>query len=111
MVTTMLIALAGLLTPWPLKILVDNVLQNQPLTPILARPLGWLARDRFGLLMFAVLAGLAITLMENGLRVLGSYVNTRLELGMALEFRSDLFQHAQRLSLAYHDQSRSGMVI
>jgi len=25
--------------------------------------------------------------------------------------RSDLFRHAQRLSLAYHDQRRSGMII
>jgi ABC-type multidrug transport system fused ATPase/permease subunit len=30
---------------------------------------------------------------------------------MTLDFRSDLFQQAQRLSMAYHDQRRSGMVI
>ena len=30
---------------------------------------------------------------------------------MTLDFRSDLFQHAQRLSLAFHDQRRSGMLI
>ena len=30
---------------------------------------------------------------------------------MTLDFRSHLFQQAQRLSMAYHDQRRSGMVI
>jgi len=30
---------------------------------------------------------------------------------MVLDFRSELFQHAQRLSLAFHDQKRSGMLI
>jgi ABC-type multidrug transport system fused ATPase/permease subunit len=30
---------------------------------------------------------------------------------MVLDFRSDLFQHAQRLSLSFHDRRRSGMLI
>ena len=30
---------------------------------------------------------------------------------MVLDLRSDVFQHAQRLSLAFHDQRRSGMLI
>jgi ATP-binding cassette subfamily B protein/subfamily B ATP-binding cassette protein MsbA len=30
---------------------------------------------------------------------------------MALDFRSDLFQHAQRLSMSFHDKRRSGMLI
>jgi ATP-binding cassette, subfamily B, bacterial len=30
---------------------------------------------------------------------------------MVLDFRSDLFRHAQRLSLAYHDRRRSGTLI
>src|SRR4029453_8933599 len=30
---------------------------------------------------------------------------------MILAFRSDLFRHAERLSLAFHDQRRSGMLI
>lgn len=30
---------------------------------------------------------------------------------MILDFRGDLFQHGQRLSLAFHDQRRSGQLI
>jgi ATP-binding cassette subfamily B protein len=110
-VPTVLAALAGLLAPWPLKILVDNVLGAHPLPPVLARLFGALAEDRFTLLVLAVGTGLGVTLLENSLNVLNKYMQTRLEQNMILDFRSDLFQHAQRLSLAFHDQSRAGTLI
>lgn len=103
--------LAGLLAPWPLAFIVDHVLGTHPLSPRLARLLGPQALDRSMLLAFAIAAGLAVTLLEHGLAVLDNYVNTKLNLRMALDVRSDLFQHAQRLSLAFHDRRRSGMLI
>lgn len=104
-------ALAGLLVPWPLKILFDHVLADRPLTGPLAWVLGPLHLGRTGLLLFAVLGGVVVTLVQHGLTVFDNYVNTKIDQGMALDFRSDLFRHAQRLSLAYHDQRRAGMVI
>ena len=110
-VVIVLHTLAGLLAPWPLKIVIDNVLGGHPLPPILTRFFRALAEDRFTLLVFAVVAGLAIVVLENWLRVINSYTNTKLEQNMVLDFRSDLFQHAQRLSMAYHDQRRAGRLI
>lgn len=110
-ITTVLLAFTALLAPWPLQILVDHVLENKPLLPILEGALGWVAADRFSLLGFAIAAGLAIALLDNGLTVLAKHVNTRLEQGIILDFRSDLFRHAQRLSQAYHDRRRSGQTI
>src|SRR4030095_358024 len=43
--------------------------------------------------------------------VLDHYVNTKIDQSMVLDFRSDLFQHAQSLSLSFHDRRRSGMLI
>jgi ABC-type multidrug transport system fused ATPase/permease subunit len=103
--------LASLLVPWPLKILVDSVLQNHPPPPLLSRFAETLTHNRYALLAFVVVATLGITLVVNVLSVLENYVNTKIDLGMVLDFRGDLFQHAQRLSLAFHDQSRSGMLI
>ncbi len=102
---------ASLLTPWPLKLLVDNVLGGQPIPPILAglAPAG--GGDRTTLLIVVILGGLFVTLMVNVLDVLENYVNTKLNLRMGLDFRGDLFQHAQRLSMSYHDQRRTGMLI
>ncbi len=104
-------ALAGLLAPWPLKILFDSVLQDHPLPPVLAFFLGSLAESRLALLIFAVAGVVVVTVLQNGLTVLDNYVNTKIDQGMVLDFRSDLFRHAQRLSLSFHDRRRSGMLI
>jgi ATP-binding cassette, subfamily B, bacterial len=102
---------AGLLAPWPLQILIDNVLQDRPLPSFLAFVLAPLPHHRYALLLFAVVGGVVVTLLQQGLIVLDNYVNTKIDQRMILDFRSDLFRHAQRLSLAYHDQRRSGMLI
>jgi ABC-type multidrug transport system fused ATPase/permease subunit len=100
-------ALVGLLAPWPLQFLVDNVLDDKPVPGFL----GWLGDDRVVLLLFAVGAGFGLVVLQHGLGVFDNYVNTRIDQNMVLDFRSDLFRHAQSLSLAFHDQRRSGMLI
>ncbi|HYN87311.1 MAG TPA: ABC transporter ATP-binding protein, partial [Ardenticatenaceae bacterium] len=108
---TVLVTLLGLLAPWPLKILIDSVLGNVPLAQPLAGLLGSVAASRSQLLVFAVVAGLAVTLLENGLTVLNSYVQTKVEQRMILDFRGDMFQHAQSLPISFHERNRSGMLI
>jgi ATP-binding cassette, subfamily B, bacterial len=107
---TILGSAAALMTPWPLKILVDHVLEKNPM-PAWLTMLGPIAKDPIALLLFAVIGGLFVALTLNGLHVLNNYVNTKIQQLIVLDFRSDLFAHAQRLSLAYHDRRRSGMVI
>src|SRR5438552_2673448 len=85
--------LTELLNPWPLKVLVDHALGNHPPPAWLAALVGS-ATERHALLIVAVVSGLIIALLHNGLAVLTNYVNTRLEQRMVLDFRSDLFQHA-----------------
>lgn len=104
-------ALVSLLAPWPMQILIDNVLEGRPGEGLASRILGWLPSDRYELLIFAVGAGLAIALLESGFNILHEYVNTKLDQRMVLDVRSDLFQHAQRLSMAYHDKRRTGQLI
>ena len=108
---TFLLSVVGLLSPWPMKILIDSALGNEPLPATLVRPLGSLTQNRFVLLVFAVTAGLGVTLLSGALGVLNNYVHTKLELGMNLDFRGSLFQHIQRQSLAFHDQRNFGMLM
>ena len=103
-----LTALVGLAMPWPLKLLIDHALGSEPLPPVLARVLPPLVADGAGLLVLAVATGFVLTVLDGGLNVLNSYVSTRLDQRMVLDFRSDLFEHAQRLSLAYHERRRTG---
>jgi ATP-binding cassette subfamily B protein/subfamily B ATP-binding cassette protein MsbA len=100
--------LAGLLSPWPLAILVDTVLGNKPLPSVLGFIDGW---SRTSLLVFAVVAGVIVTALEHGVGMGQTYVDTALEERMSLEVRSDLFRHMQRLSQAFHDKSKKGMMI
>lgn len=110
-IITVLITLVSLASPWPLQILLDNVLSNHPLPQLLAQVLGPLAGNRYGLLGVAVAAGLAIELFQNGINVANEYVHTKLDQRMVLDIRSDLFEHAERLSMAYHDEQRSGQTL
>jgi ATP-binding cassette subfamily B protein len=113
-VLTILSSAGALLSPWPLKVIVDDVLGNHPVRPVLqpiVNGLHGLGGGKLSILAFAVLAGLVIVAAQNLLHVVHSYVTTTFEQKMILDVRSDLFQHAQRLSLAFHDQKRAGQMI
>src|SRR4029453_17920831 len=95
----------ALLAPWPLAILIDTVLGDKPLPSFLG-PLDGI--DPTVMLVIAVLFGFLVTALEHGVGVGDNYVNTKLDQKMVLDLRSDLFRHAQGLSLAFHDQARTG---
>src|SRR5262245_7332761 len=95
---------SGLLAPWPLKLLVDNVIGQEPLPAAITTVLGELGSHRFLFLAFTVVAGLIVAVIGGGIHVLNSYVNTKLEQRIIADFRSDLFRHTERLSVAYRDQ-------
>ena len=101
----------GLLAPWPLKILVDNVIGQDPLPGTIASALGEPGSHRFLLLGLTVVAGLVITIIGSAIHVLNSYVNTKLEQRIIADFRGDLFRHTERLSVAYRDQVSTGRLM
>jgi ATP-binding cassette subfamily B protein len=93
-----------LLNPIPLQLAVDSVLGRHPLPGILQHllPAGAGGRPAAVLLLVAVLQVLVVLagrLQEMAAHVLRSRAG---EL-MTLRFREQLFSHAQRLSLAFHD--------
>lgn len=102
---TLVTVVLSLAQPWPLALLVDGVLSGQPLP-------GWvtslLGTETGRLIGFAVSAGFLLTITNAAINVLDSYVQSRLEQSMVLDFRSDLFQHVQGLSLRYHEGVKQG---
>src|SRR5437016_6215406 len=90
----------GLAAPWPTKFLFDSVLGAHPMPGWISRLLGATAQNKVALLLIVAGASLFIVIADNLLGVVGNYVSTKLQQHMVLDFRSDLFQHAQRLSLA-----------
>jgi len=93
-----------LLRPWPLKIVVDNVLGERPL------PFGIAAGDASKPALLAVCV-LAQVFLQGMLGVF-SYWNNRTTItigqNMVNDLRSDLYQHLQRLSLSFHARRQVG---
>lgn len=94
----------ALLGPVTLKIAADNVIGQQPLPGYVA----WMAPDglspvvaaMFVMVAFALSVALLSHIQGVASWILQTYTGERL----VLEFRSEAFAHAQRLSLGYHDE-------
>jgi ATP-binding cassette, subfamily B, bacterial len=99
----------GLADPWPLAFMVDSVLGGHRPPALVTRTIG--SHDRYTLLVLAALAGLALVGLRNVMSVLHEYVNTKLHQWLVLDLRSDLFNHAQRLSVSYHDATPTGQLM
>jgi ATP-binding cassette, subfamily B, bacterial len=94
-----------LIQPWPLAIMIDSVAGQQPLPPIAEQIL---PSGRYQQLAILVFAGFALTVLGNALHVWQITIDANIEQRMILDFRSDLFLHAQRLSLSFHDARKTG---
>jgi ATP-binding cassette subfamily B protein len=94
----------ALLTPLPVKIIVDSVFDSHPLPPTLNLIVpSWVTASPRATLWLAVALLLIVALLGQLLR-LGSWI-LREYLGekIVLEFRSKLFEHITQLSLSQHD--------
>jgi ATP-binding cassette, subfamily B, bacterial len=94
----------ALLTPLPLKIVFDNVIDQHPLPHWLAALVPRAAADSStGLLVAVIVLIITVALLtqmrESASSVLAAYTGEKL----LRAFRARIFRHAQRLSLAYHD--------
>lgn len=94
----------SLLTPLPLKIVIDNVVNSHPL-PKMLRGLvpDSLVQSPSGMLLFAIGLLVGVKLLTYVTSMVSALVEASASEGMVLDFRTRLFAHVQRLSLRYHD--------
>jgi ATP-binding cassette, subfamily B, bacterial len=103
---------ANLLEPWPLKIVLDNVLKSKPMQGWLNNWILWtFGDDKLGVLKFAALAVLVIAIVGAGCSYVEKYVTTSVGQWVTHDLRRTLYSHIQRLSLAYHDHKQTGDLI
>jgi len=98
-----LIAGFDLLKPWPLQIVIDDVLGGKKLT---LPPLSNLAPGP--LLVVACLALVVVTLGSGLLALLHNYTTIGVGQRMVNDLRGALYAHLQRLSLAFHSRQKVG---
>jgi ATP-binding cassette, subfamily B, bacterial len=107
-VLTVVLAVVALAEPWPVAFVVDSIIGEEPLPSWLPTPFG---TGTGGLITLAVVATLLLTLLSGGLTVINEYLSTKVDQRMVLDFRSDMFEHATKLSLAFHDNERKGILM
>src|ERR1700674_5771005 len=98
-----LIAGFDLLKPWPLKLVIDNVLHGDKLD------VTSLATLSPGMLLIVACIGLVIVTTGSGLLALvHNYTTIGIRQRMVNDLRGALYGHLQRLSLAFHSRQKVG---
>ena len=112
MVAVLGVALTDVLEPWPIKIVVDQLVQSKKLPEWLG---GFVSRtfgqDPFAILNFAVAAVAAIAIVGAVSSYVEKYLTTSVSQWVSHDLRRTLYYHIQRLSLAEHDKARTGDLI
>jgi subfamily B ATP-binding cassette protein MsbA len=104
--------LTDVLEPWPVKVVVDSVLQSKPLK-------GWVGdavfkvfgQNAFAVLNFAVAAVVLIAVLGAISSYVESYFTNSVGQWVAHDLRRMIYHHIQRLSLTEHHESRTGDLI
>ncbi len=103
-----LLSLAGtplsLLTPLPIKIVIDSVVGSHPVPKMLRGIIPQdLQHSASALLTIAIGILIGVKLLSYLQSMASSLLEASTGEGMVLDFRTRLFAHVQRLSLRYHD--------
>src|SRR3954453_12815370 len=104
---------ASLAEPWPLKIVLDNVIKGK------AGQHGWLNQlilssagtDKVAILNFAALAVLVVAAIGAVSSYIEKDITANLGQWVMHDLRRTLYSHIQRLSLCFHDQKKTGDLV
>ncbi len=98
--------------PWPLKVVIDNVLGSHPLPewlrwihdlPFAQSKMGLAAAAGLGVILIAVIGAVA-TYIDN-------YYTESVGQWVANDLRIKIYDHLQRMSLGYYDHQQTGVLL
>ncbi|MUL66171.1 ABC transporter [Mycobacterium sp. CBMA 234] len=109
---TLVSMLMSLALPWPLKVVLDNVVAGDP-------PPAWIAwlvpmmggHEKAHIAAAAGVATVVIALVSGAAFYVASYTTERLGQCIGNDLRVRLYHHLQELSLAYYDTNRVGTIL
>ena len=105
--------LMGLAAPWPLKVVLDNVVGNHKLPLWLSHLLTAVLKGdgKMSIAVGAALAVVAIATLGALASYVANYYTESVGQWVANDLRMRTYQHLQRLSLSYYDQQRTGALL
>ena len=93
----------GALQPWPMAVVFDQVFGGKPFPGWLTPWIPAITRDhRFGLLVFVVVAGVLLQVVNQLVSAYGTQVQVDTGQRMVYDLRGRLFQHLTALGLNHH---------
>ena len=104
--------LIGLAIPWPLKIIIDNVVGHHPLPGSLR----WMnlifpSENKMQLAAVAAISFIVITALGALAGYLDNYYNEKVAQYVANDLRRKMYHHLQHLSLSYYDSHQTGKLL
>src|SRR5215831_6889141 len=104
--------LASLFEPWPIKIVLDNVLGSRQLPPWLADFVKvTLGESKLAIVHFAALATVIVAAVGAIASYTENYLTTKVGQWVMRDLRQTLYHHIQGLSLSYYDSNKTGDLI
>jgi ATP-binding cassette subfamily B protein len=104
--------LTDISAPFPVKVIVDNVLQGKALPGLLGHLVtGIFGTNPLAVLNFAVAAVAAIAIVGAVSAFFDKFLMTSVSQWVGHDLRRTVYHHIQRLGLAEHDQVRTGDLI
>ena len=103
---------SDVLEPWPIKIVIDNILQSKKL-PVWLNGFvsGTFGQNKLAILNFAVAAVAGIAVVGAISSYVEKYLTTSVSQWVTHDLRRTLYNHIQRLSLAEYDKAQTGDLI
>ena len=108
----------SLATPWPLKIILDNVIGNHKMSPVLHRLVGPILDEgfrshetRLHVAGMAALAFVVISLLGAVASYVDNYYTESVGQWVAHDLRMKMYGHLQRLSLGYYNTHATGTIL
>ncbi len=103
---------AGILEPWPIKVVIDNLLLSKSMSGWLGALVQWTTgHGASAVLNFAVISVAVIAVVGAVSSYTEKYLTTSVGQWVMHDLRRTLYYHIHRLSLAEHDQKRTGDLI
>jgi ATP-binding cassette subfamily B protein len=103
---------ADLLEPWPLKMVIDYVLQSKKMPGWLAEMVSKVAGNNPIAVLNTAVAGVAVIAIVGGISTYAEkYLTTSVGQWVTHDLRRTLYHHIHRLSLSQHDATRVGDLI
>lgn len=109
--STVGVTAADLLRPWPIKIILDQILLGKRFPPLLSFMQPTLNDGKLVPLILVSFGIVLIALLNGAFSYAQVYLTSGIASRVIYGLRRELFAHLQRLSLAFHHRTRSGEVL